>query len=98
MLNTPILHTGPLNSVYPLANIAEHGPFIEDLNMIDLSNMVIFRKKRYVQSPNGTFPSKNNLEIHTTKIFWSFVSVLFCLVGSSKTRRFTKNTYELDEN
>ena len=38
------------------------------------------------------------LEIHTTKIFWSFVSVLFCLVGSSKTRRFTKNTYELDEN
>ena len=30
------------------------------------------------------------LEIHTTKIFWSFVSVLFCLVGSSKTTRFTK--------
>ena len=39
-----------------------------------------------------------HLEIHTTKIFWSFVSVLFCLVGSSKTRRLTKNTYELDEN
>ena len=38
------------------------------------------------------------LEIHTTKIYWSFVSVLFCLVVSSKTRRFTKNTYELDEN
>ena len=37
------------------------------------------------------------LEIHTTKIFWSFVSVLFCLVGSSKTTRFTKNAYELDE-
>ena len=38
-----------------------------------------------------------HLEIHTTKICWSFVSVLFCLVGSSKSRRFTKNIYELDE-
>ena len=37
-------------------------------------------------------------EIHTTKIFWSFVSVLDYLVGSSETRRFTKNRYELYEN
>ena len=64
ILNTPILQTGPLNSVYPLANIAEHGPFIEDLNMmIHLSNMVIFRKKnatsnhQTVRSPPKTKPA-----------------------------------------
>ena len=38
------------------------------------------------------------LEIHATKILWFFVSVLVYLVGSSETRRFTKNRYELDEN
>ena len=35
---------------------------------------------------------------HTIKIVWLFVSIVVYLLGSSETMRFTRNTYELDEN
>ena len=49
--------------------------------------------------PVARFRPCIKLENYTTKTFWSFASVLFCLVGSSETRRFTNcHIDELDEN